>query len=253
MDFRQRSKVVIKYGGTPGRQEEIVTCWPPHRCDGPQVQLAVPFIVLFPSRWKLSPSSSRFARRLEPPHVALANVWPLDLTTGQPTASSVPAMADAKSFVQFVKRYGPLPPRPEEQSLGLPGHRETFENPVAFGEIQLVLRSAWRGDNSAIDLIAAEDQETARDRWHLFLQNKAESAGIERKTFEGSPIEWSPADPIRARVSVGTNLEIVVEDLWSLIRLLFLQDHRGDRTRICNNEKCLAPLALGKSDPVKLG
>src|SRR5438477_8227360 len=227
MDFRQRSKVVIKYGGTLGRQEEIVTCWPPHRCDGPQVQLAVPFIVLFPSRWKLSPSSSRFARRLEPPHVALANVWPLDLTTGQPTASSVPAMADAKSFVQFVKRYGPLPPRPEEQSLGLPGHREIFENPVAFGEIQLVLRSAWRGDNGAIDLIAAEDQETARDRWHLFLQNKAESAGIERKTFEGSPIEWSPADPFVLVSRVGPIFELGSEDFGGLFGYFFCKDIRG--------------------------
>ena len=171
-----------------------------------------------------SSSSEDSAKEVEPSHVALANAGPLDLNTA---ASPVPAMADAKAFLGFVKRYGPLRPRPEEQTPGHRGRQEASENLATFGESQLVLRRAWRGDNWAIDMIVAENQETARDRWRVLLvECKSESAEIERKPFEGSPIEWSPADPTLARIAVGKNPEIVVADLWSLTRLLFLQDHR---------------------------
>ena len=53
------------------------------------------------------------------------------------------------------------------------------------------------------------------------------------------------ARDVKARVDVHTKgVDIAVVDLWSLVRLSFLRDHRAERTRVCANPDCSSPYFL---------
>jgi len=64
--------------------------------------------------------------------------------------------------------------------------------------------------------------------------------GYLRQAWEGNEnvLEQMLVD-VRASLRVlPTGLEIIIEDLWTLVRLMFLHDHFSGRTKICANRDC---------------
>jgi hypothetical protein len=50
---------------------------------------------------------------------------------------------------------------------------------------------------------------------------------------------------VKARVDVGAKgIDIAVVDLWNLVRLSFLRDHKVGRTKVCANNDCPSPYFL---------
>jgi hypothetical protein len=50
---------------------------------------------------------------------------------------------------------------------------------------------------------------------------------------------------VKARVDVGAKgIDIAVVDLWNLVRLSFLRDHKVGRTKVCANKDCPSPYFL---------
>jgi hypothetical protein len=60
------------------------------------------------------------------------------------------------------------------------------------------------------------------------------------------------AKNVKARVDVSTKgVDIALVDLWSLVRLLFLRDHKAGDTRVCANPDCSSPYFLQQREGQK--
>ena len=109
----------------------------------------------------------------------------------------------------FTRRFGPLAPR----HATVPNQRiepgdAIWVNTGDFVGLQELLRAAWRGDGNALGEIAT-----------------GLTADLD----------------LKARPN---QLELVVSDLWTLIRLLFLRDRADGKAKICANPDCLTPRFL---------
>jgi hypothetical protein len=115
----------------------------------------------------------------------------------------------ADRIAQFTRRFGPLAPRhataPKDRIE--PGDAIWIDTGNLAG-LQELLRAAWRGDGNALEEIAT-----------------GLTADLDLK-----------AQPDR--------LELVVSDLWTLIRLLFWRDRANGKAKVCANPDCLTPWFL---------
>jgi hypothetical protein len=117
---------------------------------------------------------------------------------------------DADRVLAFTRRFGPL--APIKRRIGhhdsAPGDEVRIDVPRFDGMRQL-LCEAWRGDKAAIEEI---------------------SSGLS-------------AD-LEVEFSAGGELRLVVRDLWSLVRLLFLRDYAAGKTKVCASSDCTCPYFL---------
>jgi hypothetical protein len=166
----------------------------------------------------------------ETPHVAFANVRGYSLRTGLPTSRG-PTRLDLKALLQFTINYGELNVERERDDY--------FEDPVVVAKMQLIFRNAWREDTKALELINTDKQYTSE--FFEYVNSIAETEGVKwpgREIFlqprPGGPMQANPA-----RTSGG--VELVFNNLWTLTRWLFVQDHADGRTKMCGNENCITP------------
>ncbi len=94
---------------------------------------------------------------------------------------------------------------------------KSFPCPVIDFERRDALRQAWRGEEAV--------------RGELPLQYIEDSAGRYMK------FSW---------VFKAGNAELVAEDLWSAICVLFLRDRAAGKTAVCENPDCPAPYFIRK-------
>jgi hypothetical protein len=114
----------------------------------------------------------------------------------------------------FYDRWGPL----SLESTVTPEKGESFRQanldcPFVSSNLRDSIREAWRG-------------EEARDFRYI-----EDSAGRYMK------VSW---------VFKAGCAEMVVEDLWSAICILFLRDHAAHKTAVCENPDCPAPYFIRK-------
>lgn len=122
----------------------------------------------------------------------------------------------------FTLEYGPLAPRHDwsrklTREIQTSADAERFEpgDPVwvdvaQFVALQGLLRDAWHGDKAAVELL---------------------TTGL--------------ADDIDLELRPN-GIELAVRDLWTLIRILFLQDYASGNTKVCPNPDCRGmPCFLG--------
>ena len=143
---------------------------------------------------------------LEAPHRRLANLPTVNTITGKETTSTVSGITNERVIEKFIKKYGVLYGR-------IFGEDNWFlEDGVHFADAQDTLRKAWTGDGEAI----ADIEGQVRDA--LEVQPSIKRGGI----------------------------ELTTENLWSLICVLFLLDHKSGKTGVCGNPDCPAPYFLRK-------
>jgi len=121
---------------------------------------------------------------------------------------------NAERIVAFTLRYGPLAPRHDwsqklEREIHTSADAERLEpgDPVwvdvaQFVALQKLLRDAWHGDKAALELLTdglADDVDLNMRR---------------------------------------SGIELAVRDLWTFIRIVFLEDYARGKTKVCPNPDC---------------
>jgi len=116
-------------------------------------------------------------------------------------------MGDDQAASQaFAARWGGL--WTEKQAAAVAATGQELE--AIYRTLRELLQKAWRGDKDAI--VQLEGMTAVNFRWHY----------------------------------TGKRAELVPEDLWTAIVLLFLRDHAAGRTAICVNPDCPAPYFIRK-------
>jgi hypothetical protein len=123
---------------------------------------------------------------------------------------------DWQSMLGFTRTYGQL-----LRSESVSDQGTTESDLELYSQMQQLLRDAWRGNQTAIEVIQ-------------FGAYKSEIAG---------PIDVKP-------VPTSNGLDIYTHDLWTYIRLAFLADL--DRAKVCANPDCISPYFLAKRHDTKL-
>ena len=140
-----------------------------------------------------------------PPHEWLANRSTHERNDdGALIPASSGGLVDPKAVAIFVKTYGALFGAPAETN------REFWEDTARFAAAIERVRSAWRGDESAIKE----------------MEEQVESA-----------LELSPS-------ITAQGIELVSENLWSFTCALFLRDRSLGKTKICASASCKNPYFL---------
>jgi hypothetical protein len=165
----------------------------------------------------------------QPPHVKFVN---LPLMTLSNTKLDPPI--EEKAFVKFIEEYGV--PRGTVIEPGLAKDEAAKEpddfaaqlhfavNSADVSGAQKTLRTAWKGESSAI----AEIQRQVPGALQAF----------------GSPgiFDFSyPPGQLAVRINQNGSVELVVKNLWSFVCLLFLRDYGAGRIGICANPQCPSP------------
>jgi hypothetical protein len=170
----------------------------------------------------LGPFLTGVRRWKAPPHQVFANLPRIDIVaTGaagildnplgrelrrDAAGNMLPELVELKAIEVFTRRYGVICGQVDETT----GRFD--EDAATFTDAQDTLRKAWAGDDEAI--------------------------------YE---VEAQARDALKARPSVrARSVELIMNDLWSLICLLFLMDHSAGKTGVCGNPECPAPYFLRK-------
>ena len=151
-----------------------------------------------------------------PPHVALANLPTRDANGVTKMTPEEGLILDTKSAEKFVREYGFL-------------HRKLpSENQLASDWADVI------AGESVTDI--ASVQETLRQAWSLQL------------LIRGVPFRSDTASLKDFHVFAGDNgeLDILTDDLWSFIGVLFTIDDKAGRLGVCSNPDCLAPYFMKK-------
>jgi hypothetical protein len=126
---------------------------------------------------------------------------------------------DWQSMLGFARTYGKMLNSESVSEQGV-----TESDIELYSQMQRLLRGAWQGDLTAIELI------------QFGAKHYSEQAAY-------GPISVKP-------VPTSSGLDIYTHDLWTYIRLAFLTDR--DRARVCANPDCIAPYFLAKRKDTKL-
>jgi hypothetical protein len=170
----------------------------------------------------LGPLLTGVGRWNEPPHQVFANLPRFDLVVTGATGildnpqgrdlrrdaagNMLPELVELKAMEAFVKKHGVLCGQVDETT----GRFD--EDAATFTDAQDTLRKAWSGDSEAINEIGGQTQ-----------------------------------DALVARPSIkARSVELTIDNLWSLICVLFLMDHAAGKTGVCGNPECPAPYFLRK-------
>lgn len=119
----------------------------------------------------------------------------------------------------FYDRWGPLmaESRIAPETLESLYRPHTLPCPVIAFELRDALRRAWRGEEA--------------------LEGELPLSYIERSAGHYMKFSW---------VFKAGNAELVAEDLWSAICVLFLRDHAAHKTAVCAHPNCPAPYFIKK-------
>ncbi len=158
------------------------------------------------SRWK------------EPPQLVLAN---LNLSIGDVSHVEV---SNRSAIEAFLRRYGPLSGINIFVGTTPEGHPGFYESVKKFVSFQKLLRSAWIGEAAAIEEI--KNLAAPREGKHPNLKLWTGGRGHARFALRAEGIE------------------IAVAQLKTFICLLFLEDRRAQRAKVCGNPDCPAPYFL---------
>lgn len=115
---------------------------------------------------------------------------------------------DSAACQAFAATWGSLWEKETASAVGLAG--VDLEEVYRLQRDQL--RKAWRGDQKEVENLEGQHMPTSFYRWHF----------------------------------KGKRAELIPNDLWSAIVLLFLRDHAAGRTAICANPDCPAPHFIRK-------
>ena len=178
---------------------------------------------------------------IEPVHVAVSNLRALKIASGAYTSAPEPARADTAALYRFLKTYGSLTHESFHEGISLSGSQFS-EDPLTFGKLQFVLRSAWAGNKEAISLVSGEEDKEKADgfsRWARFLHvHKWE--GTASKGYSLPTSWWDSSDPLGARLRVRISaIEIEPQHLWDFTRLLFMRDYLVGDIGVCENPDCV--------------
>jgi hypothetical protein len=170
----------------------------------------------------LGPVIAGLGRWKEPPHQVFANLPRFDLVATGTVAildnprgpelrrdaagNMLPELVELKAMEAFARKHGVLCGQVDETT------RRFDEDAATFTDAQDSLRKAWAGDGEAVNEVEAQAQVALKAR-----------------------------PSVRAR-----SVELIMDDLWSLICLLFLMDHAAGKTGVCGNPECPAPYFLRK-------
>jgi hypothetical protein len=119
----------------------------------------------------------------------------------------------------FYDRWGPLmtesPTSPEQLESFY--RAKNFPCPVIDLELRTALRQAWRGEKAGEGELPVRYIEDSAGRYMKF--------------------SW---------IFKAGKAELVAEDLWSAICVLFLRDRAAHKTAVCENPDCPAPYFIRK-------
>jgi hypothetical protein len=173
----------------------------------------------------------------EPPHVALANLRSNSLITELPTALALPARIDPASLKLFFNTYG-LAVKPWV------GEGKLYKaDPIALDKLQFVLRSAWRNDPVAYEIMAGGDEDLESVGYLKANASSAEwikSGWPRRHRF---PVDLTDvhASISGTLVPLSNSMELVITGLRSLLSWQFLHDCWKGGLCICSNNECFTP------------
>lgn len=84
------------------------------------------------------------------------------------------------------------------------------------------------------------DNEPATGRTFTTLNHILPHQSVLRRAWKGNPHAVAEMErDVKTRLDIGRkSIEIAVVDLWSLVRVLFLRDHKIGLTKVCGNPDC---------------
>jgi len=152
-----------------------------------------------------------------------------------------------KAQLAFLNRWGPLLTPPDGHDAF--AHHLEFENRLSdelleeafrafggglFSSLRNSIREAWKTDPLLLNKIQSPDGDDRKDgAWlesipQALLEIHDAAARFGRTTWRFK----------------GSRIEVIPDDLWVSICILFLRDHAAGRTAICANPHCSNPFFL---------